>query len=131
MTPIVFCASLVPWASDTKEAEPICPSRYPFTASPARSNRISRYAATVPSSATAPQINGDSTAGTITDCTSLLRFTAPDPAATTVAPITPPINAWLELDGIVKYHVIRFHMIAPINAASTSTSPAPPANTVG
>ena len=26
-TPIVFCASLVPWASETSEAEPICPSR--------------------------------------------------------------------------------------------------------
>jgi hypothetical protein len=27
MIPIVFCASLVPWASETSEAEPICPSR--------------------------------------------------------------------------------------------------------
>ena len=29
MTPIVFCASLVPWASDTIEAEPTCPRRKP------------------------------------------------------------------------------------------------------
>ncbi len=31
----------------------------------------------------------------------------------------------------MKYHVIRFHVIAPISAASTSTSPLPPARTVG
>ena len=29
MTPIVFWASLVPWASDTSEAEPIWPQRKP------------------------------------------------------------------------------------------------------
>ena len=93
MTPIVFCASFVPCANDTNEAEPICPSRYPFTASPARSIRINRYAANVPSNATTPQMTGESTAGTITDCTSLCTLTAPDPLATIVAPITPPINA--------------------------------------
>jgi hypothetical protein len=27
MTPIVFCASLVPWASDTSDALPIWPQR--------------------------------------------------------------------------------------------------------
>ncbi len=29
ITPIVFCASLVPWASATSELEAICPSRKP------------------------------------------------------------------------------------------------------
>jgi ABC-type Fe3+-siderophore transport system permease subunit len=29
ITPIVFCASLVPCASETSEAEPIWPWRYP------------------------------------------------------------------------------------------------------
>jgi len=29
MTPIVFCASFVPWASETREAEPIWPQRNP------------------------------------------------------------------------------------------------------
>ncbi len=29
MMPIVFCASFVPWASDTIEAEPIWPIRKP------------------------------------------------------------------------------------------------------
>jgi hypothetical protein len=32
---------------------------------------------------------------------------------------------------MVRYHVIRFHRIAPINAANTSTSPPPPASTAG
>ena len=45
--------------------------------------------------------------------------------------MTPPISAWLELDGIVKYQVIRFQVIAPISAASTSASPSLPASTVG
>ncbi len=30
MTPMVFWASLVPWASDPMEADPICPSRNPW-----------------------------------------------------------------------------------------------------
>jgi len=30
MTPIVFCASLVPCASDTMHADPICPIRKPW-----------------------------------------------------------------------------------------------------
>ena len=89
------------------------------------------YAANVPSSATNPQMNGDRTAGTITDCTRLWTFTAPEPLATIVAPITPPIRACDELDGIVRYQVIRFHIIAPSNAASTSTKPSPPASTLG
>ena len=29
MMPMVFCASLVPWASETSEAEPIWPMRKP------------------------------------------------------------------------------------------------------
>ncbi len=41
------------------------------------------------------------------------------------------MSAWLELDGIVKYHVIRFQVIAPISAARTRTSPLPPASTSG
>ena len=31
MTPIVFCASLVPWASETSEALPIWPQRKPLS----------------------------------------------------------------------------------------------------
>ena len=54
-------------------------------------------------------------------------LTAELPTDAIAAPISPPIRAWLELDGIVKYQVIRFQVIAPINAASTTTSPSAPA----
>src|SRR5687767_9425401 len=37
-------------------------------------------------------------------------------AAASAAPHKPPIIAWLELDGMPKYHVIRFQMIPPSNA---------------
>src|ERR1700733_2542488 len=76
-------------------------------------------------------MNGDRMAGTITVLTRLCQLTSPDAVATMVAPITPPISAWLELDGIVKYQVIRFQVIAPISAASTSSRPSPPTSTFG
>src|ERR1700733_1114767 len=53
-------------------------------------------------------------------------LTAELPTDANDAPISPPISAWLELDGIVKYQVIRFQVIAPINAASTTASPSMP-----
>src|SRR5687768_9234997 len=39
--------------------------------------------------------------------------TASAPAATKLAPTTPPISACEELDGRPKYQVIRFQVIAP------------------
>ena len=42
ITPIVFWASFVPCASDTSDAEQICPYRYPVLASFWPSRRISR-----------------------------------------------------------------------------------------
>ena len=40
------------------------------------------------------------------------------PPATNPAPIRPPIKAWLLEDGRPKYHVIKFQVIAPTNAAT-------------
>ena len=37
-------------------------------------------------------------------------------------PIMPPISAWLELEGRPRYHVIRFHVIAPTRPARTTFS---------
>src|SRR5688572_20567263 len=37
-------------------------------------------------------------------------------AAATAAPHNPPINAWLELEGMPKYHVIKFQTMPPSNA---------------
>src|SRR5207302_9131095 len=45
------------------------------------------------------------------------------PAAAIPAPHKPPINACVELLGSPRYHVIRFHAMAPKRAAMTTTSP--------
>ncbi|CAM5323933.1 hypothetical protein SALBM311S_10079 [Streptomyces alboniger] len=41
MTPMVFCASFVPCASETREAEAICPSRKPLVTDPLRARAVS------------------------------------------------------------------------------------------
>src|SRR5688572_2669346 len=42
-------------------------------------------------------------------------------AAATAAPQRPPMSAWLELEGIPKYQVIKFHVMPP-SSAQMSTS---------
>ena len=42
MMPIVFCASLVPWASETSDAEPIWPTRNPRVRVPLLTRRVIR-----------------------------------------------------------------------------------------
>ena len=37
-------------------------------------------------------------------------------------PSTPPMRAWLELDGRPRYQVTRFHVIAPTRPAMTTSS---------
>ena len=77
---------------------------------------------------------GDRIAGASTLESNPVPLTAPQPLATTVAPMMPPISAWLELDGSERYHVIRFQAIAPISAANTSVRPVVPVapeNTLG
>ena len=44
MMPIVFCASLVPWASATSEADPICPTLKPFCRRAVVGPPVIRYA---------------------------------------------------------------------------------------
>ena len=46
--------------------------------------------------------------------------TAPVPAAATVAPTTPPISAWEELEGNPRRQVTRFQAIAPRSPARTT-----------
>ena len=50
------------------------------------------------------------------------QFTARGPAAASVAPMTPPISACDELDGMPKSQVMRFQMIAPARPAKTTVS---------
>ncbi len=83
-------------------------------------SRDNRYTHQVPTAAIPKAMNGDSTPGMITFDTSPCHFTACEPAAANVAPITPPINACDELDGIPKYQVNKFQVIPPHNPANTT-----------
>src|SRR2546421_7551088 len=48
------------------------------------------------------------------------------PGTSSVAPTSPPNRACDEDDGMPKYHVIRFHTIAPTRPAKTRPSPLTP-----
>ena len=65
-------------------------------------------------------MNGESIPGMMTLDTRPCHFTACDPAAAIVAPMTPPMRACEELDGIPKYQVSRFQVMPPHNPASTT-----------
>src|SRR5438067_13050148 len=74
-------------------------------------------------------MSGARTAGTSTFATIAVPLTASEPAATSVAPTTPPMSACEELDGIPKYHVMRFQAIAPTRPANTTVSVIAPEST--
>src|ERR1700757_1726507 len=93
MTPIVFCASLVPWASETTQAEPTCPIRKPCLRAPSVSDLVIRYSSQVRHAAMNAAMIGESTAGMTTLETSPCHSTALPPAAAIVEPTTPPISA--------------------------------------
>src|SRR5207247_9572529 len=57
--------------------------------------------------------------GIATLCATPCHSTPPSPDWTSAAPISPPISACDDDDGRPSHHVIRFHVIAPITAAST------------
>ena len=42
MTPIVFCASFVPWAGATIDADTICPIRNPVRTVPSSARAVTR-----------------------------------------------------------------------------------------
>src|SRR5918997_1813249 len=64
---------------------------------------------------------GERTAGRMTLFSTVEKLTAPDPAATHVAPIRPPNSACDELDGSPSSQVNRFHTIAPTRPAKITT----------
>src|SRR5436305_8143742 len=124
ITPIVFCASLVPCASDTSEALPIWPQRKPVSRYRSATPRVIRYTTQVPTAATTPAITGDMTAGSTTlpsTPSSLLplpfQLTPDQPRPAMVAPIRPPNSACDELDGRPSSQVSRFQTIAPTRPA--------------
>src|SRR3954451_5880503 len=73
---------------------------------------------------------GATAAGTRTFSTTPSAFTACGPAATTAAPMSPPISACEEDDGRPAHHVARFHVIAPTRPAKTTGGVTAPASTM-
>src|ERR1700722_9065499 len=63
---------------------------------------------------------GEKTAGSTTFETRPFHKTACPPALAIVAPITPPMSACDELDGIPKSQVSRFQVIPPARPAATT-----------
>src|SRR4051794_39790563 len=119
ITPIVFCASFVPGASASMPPEGIWPSLKPPLTGPGRSRPTSRYTSRIARPATAKARMGAISAGTTTLPSRPSPSIADAPSATNAAPTTPPISACEELAGRPKYHVRRFHPIAPISPANT------------
>ena len=66
-------------------------------------------------------MSGDTAMGTTTLLTTPCQCTTL--AAPMAAPMSPPMRAWVEDDGRPNHQVIRFHVMAPIKAANTMTSP--------
>ncbi len=65
-------------------------------------------------------MTGESTAGMTTLETSPCHSTALPPAAAIVEPITPPISACDELEGMPSSQVSRFQMMPPARPAATT-----------
>lgn len=103
-------------------AEPICPIRKPCLRAPSVRDRLIRYSSQVPAAATSAAMTGDKTAGRTTLETSPFQSTALPPAAAMVEPMTPPISACDELDGMPSSQVSRFHKIPPVRPAETTVS---------
>src|SRR4051794_14454425 len=73
---------------------------------------------------------GAITAGTTTLPSNPFPSIADAPCAINAAPTTPPISACEELAGSPKYHVRRFHPIAPIRPANTIVMVIAPESTI-
>src|SRR3954447_7666390 len=121
ITPMVFCASLVPWARATIDADTVWAALKPRPATPGSAwatTRMARYVAVI---AIRAATTGESTAGRTTLLSTVEKSIAPAPPATQVAPISPPNSACEELEGSPRSQVTRFHTIAPISPAKMTT----------
>ena len=131
MTPIVFWASLVPWARDTSEALPIWPQRKPWSvkrwATPATTRKISQ----VPRAATTPAMTGETRAGSITLPStpsslvpSPVHLTPLRPSPAIAAPMRPPKSACDDDEGSPSSQVSRFQTMPPTRPARMMSSSA-------
>ncbi len=130
MTPIVFCASFVPCVKATNPPETSWSRLKTRFTRPGARLRTTHMTASM--SAAAPTIpkSGARSDGIATFSTSPFHCTTPNPPAAMAEPTTPPMSAWLELDGRPRYHVIRFHVIAPTRPARTTSSVTTPGSTM-
>jgi len=79
--------------------------------------------------ATPAAMIGESPAGMMTLANRLCHCTACPPAAASVDPITPPMSACEELDGMPSSQVSRFQMMPPARPANTTVSVTRPVST--
>src|SRR6476619_5312859 len=117
ITPIVFCASLVPCANDTSDADPIWPHRNVASRRRSGIEATTLNTVQVPSPATSPAITGANSAGRTMAVITPSHLTAPTPRAAIAAPISPPKRAWEDDDGNPNNQVSRFHKIPPTRPA--------------
>ena len=93
MTPMVFCASLVPCAIESNDVEPIWPTRMPRDLVSLSVLLVSLRARVVAMAAMTKAMIGAATAGARTFPTMPLQSTARPPAWAIIAPMTPPMSA--------------------------------------
>src|SRR3984893_8826358 len=116
MMPMVFCASLPPWPSEYSDADTNCRMRKARSTANGVERTDAQDTTATSTSASKNPTSGDSTiASSVFDRP--LQTAAESPALAIPPPTRPPIKACELLDGIPNPHVIRFHTIAPINAA--------------
>src|SRR4051794_40269254 len=77
-----------------------------------------------------PATSGASTAGTATLATRPDQLTPLVPTAARAEPTTPPIRAWDDDEGMLRYQVSTFQMIAPSSPAKTIWSVTMPWSTM-
>jgi hypothetical protein len=123
-TPMVFCASWRPRPSAIADAETICALRKRRFTRCGFARRQTHRVVSMTRKATLKPTNGESTIGTTTLSTTWSQRTAVEDASS--APTRPPMRACDDDDGSQKYHVSRFHVMAPTSAAAMTTKPCTP-----
>ena len=120
MTPIVFCASCSPWPSESIAAETVWLSRNPRLTVCGRARLKIHMIAIITRKAPVNPSNGLTTIGMATFSTTLSQSTATPDARP--APMSPPMRACDDEEGMPKYQVMRFQVMAPTSALATIVS---------
>ena len=119
MMPIVFWASLEPWAKAMNPADTTWRRRKRWASGRRAARRKIQKRATIRMNAPKNPISGEVTSGIRTLLTIPSTFEgARRRPRSTVAPRRPPIRAWLLELGMPSRQVIRFQTIAPRSAAT-------------